>query len=38
VARELDPRQWARLYAAIPRSATRRPRARGARRRRGSHR
>jgi 23S rRNA (adenine-N6)-dimethyltransferase len=38
VARDLDVRQWARLYAAIPRSATRRPRAAGTRRRRGSHR
>jgi 23S rRNA (adenine-N6)-dimethyltransferase len=38
VARDLDVRQWALLYAAIPRSATRRPRAAATRRRRGSHR
>jgi 23S rRNA (adenine-N6)-dimethyltransferase len=36
-ARDLDARQWSRLYAAI-RSATPRPRATGARRRRGSRR
>ena len=36
-ARDLDVRQWSRLYAAV-RSATPRPRAAGARRRRGSHR
>ena len=36
-ARDLDARQWARLYAAV-RSATFRPRAAGARRRRGSRR
>jgi 23S rRNA (adenine-N6)-dimethyltransferase len=36
-ARDLDARQWARLYAAV-RSATPRPRAAGARRRRGSRR
>src|SRR5205823_7780405 len=34
-ARDLDARQWARLYAAV-RSATPRPRAAAARRRRGS--
>lgn len=39
VARDLDVRQWARLYAAVaPRSATRYPRAAAARRRRGSRR
>ena len=39
VARDLDVRQWARLYAAVtPRSATPRPRAAAARRRRGSRR
>jgi 23S rRNA (adenine-N6)-dimethyltransferase len=37
LARDLDAVQWARLYAAV-RPATRRPRAAGARRRRGSHR
>jgi len=36
-ARDLDPLQWARLYAAV-RSATPRPRAAGARHRRGSRR
>ena len=36
-ARDLDARQWARLYAAV-RSATPRPRAAAARRRRGSRR
>jgi hypothetical protein len=36
-ARDLDVRQWARLYASV-RSATPRPRAAGARRRRGSRR
>jgi 23S rRNA (adenine-N6)-dimethyltransferase len=36
-ARDLDARQWARLYAAV-RSATPRPPARAPRRRRGSHR
>ena len=36
-ARDLDVRQWSELYAAV-RSATPRPRARGARRRRGSRR
>jgi 23S rRNA (adenine-N6)-dimethyltransferase len=36
-ARDLDARQWARLYAAV-RSATPRPRAPAARRRRGSRR
>jgi 23S rRNA (adenine-N6)-dimethyltransferase len=36
-ARDLDVRQWPRLYAAV-RSATPRPRATGARRRRGSRR
>jgi 23S rRNA (adenine-N6)-dimethyltransferase len=36
-ARDLDPRQWARLYAAV-RSATPRPRAAAAQRRRGSRR
>lgn len=36
-ARDLDAPQWARLYAAV-RSATPRPRAAGARRRRGSRR
>jgi 23S rRNA (adenine-N6)-dimethyltransferase len=36
-ARDLDARQWARLYAAV-RPATPRPRAAGARRRRGSRR
>jgi 23S rRNA (adenine-N6)-dimethyltransferase len=36
-ARDLDARQWAELYAVV-RSATRRPRAAGAPRRRGSHR
>lgn len=35
VARDLDARQWARLYAEV-RPATRRPRAAAARRRRGS--
>src|SRR4029077_1926442 len=34
-ARDLDARQWSKLYAAV-RSATPRPRAAGARRRRGS--
>jgi 23S rRNA (adenine-N6)-dimethyltransferase len=39
VARDLDARQWARLYAVVTtRSATPRPRAAGARRRRGSRR
>lgn len=39
VARDLDVRQWARLYAAVgPRSATPRPRAAAARRRRASRR
>ena len=39
VARDLDVRQWARLYAAAAtRSATRHPRAAAARRRRGSRR
>lgn len=39
VARDLDVRQWAQLYAAVtPRSATRHPRAAAARRRRGSRR
>jgi 23S rRNA (adenine-N6)-dimethyltransferase len=37
-ARDLDVRQWALLYAVIPRSATRHPRAASTRRRRGSHR
>ena len=37
VARDLDVRQWARLYAAV-RSATPRPRAEAPRRRRGSRR
>jgi len=36
-ARDVDVRQWSRLYAAV-RSATPRPRARGAHRRRGSRR
>jgi 23S rRNA (adenine-N6)-dimethyltransferase len=36
-ARDLDVRQWAALYATV-RSATRRPRAAGSRRRRGSRR
>jgi 23S rRNA (adenine-N6)-dimethyltransferase len=36
-ARDLDARQWSKLYAAV-RSATPRPRAAGARRRRGSRR
>jgi 23S rRNA (adenine-N6)-dimethyltransferase len=36
-ARDLDARQWSRLYAAV-RSATRRPRAAAPRRRRGSRR
>jgi 23S rRNA (adenine-N6)-dimethyltransferase len=39
VARDLDVRQWARLYAAVsPRSATPRPRGAAARHRRGSRR
>jgi 23S rRNA (adenine-N6)-dimethyltransferase len=39
VARDLDARQWAALYAAVsPRSATSRPRAAAPRRRRGSRR
>jgi 23S rRNA (adenine-N6)-dimethyltransferase len=37
LARDLDARQWSALYAAV-RSATSRPRAAGARRRRGSRR
>jgi len=37
LARDLDPRQWSWLYAAV-RSATPRPRGAGARRRRASHR
>jgi 23S rRNA (adenine-N6)-dimethyltransferase len=37
VARDLDARQWARLYSAV-RSATSRPRGAGPRRRRGSRR
>jgi 23S rRNA (adenine-N6)-dimethyltransferase len=37
-ARDLDAVQWARLYAAVPRSAMSRPRAAGARRRRASRR
>jgi 23S rRNA (adenine-N6)-dimethyltransferase len=37
-ARDLDVRQWSQLYRAVLRSATPRPRAAGARRRRGSRR